>query len=38
VFGSMREIVGAKDIQTAMLAALIRYADVHPYWNGATGA
>jgi len=31
--GSMRAAVGAKDTQTPMMAALIRYADVNPYWN-----
>jgi len=30
---SMRAAVGAKDTQTPMMAALIRYADVNPYWN-----
>jgi murein L,D-transpeptidase YcbB/YkuD len=30
---SMRAIVGAKDTQTPMMAALIRYANVNPYWN-----
>src|SRR5579864_2839730 len=30
---SMRAVVGAKDTQTPMIAALIRYADVNPYWN-----
>ena len=30
---SMRVIVGANDTQTPMMAALIRYADVNPYWN-----
>ena len=30
---SMRAIVGAIDTQTPMLAALIRYAKVNPYWN-----
>jgi murein L,D-transpeptidase YcbB/YkuD len=31
--GSMRAAVGGKDTQTPMMAALIRYADVNPYWN-----
>ena len=31
--GSMGAAVGAKDTQTPMMAALIRYADVNPYWN-----
>lgn len=31
--GSMRAAVGAKDTQTPMVAALIRYANVNPYWN-----
>jgi murein L,D-transpeptidase YcbB/YkuD len=31
--GSMRSAVGAPDTQTPMMAALIRYADVNPYWN-----
>jgi L,D-transpeptidase YcbB len=31
--GSMGAIVGAEDTQTPMMAALIRYADVNPYWN-----
>lgn len=31
--GSMRAAVGAKDTQTPMIAALIRYANVNPYWN-----
>jgi len=31
--GSMRAAVGAPDTQTPMMAALIRYADVNPYWN-----
>jgi murein L,D-transpeptidase YcbB/YkuD len=31
--GSMRAAVGAKETQTPMMAALIRYADVNPYWN-----
>jgi L,D-transpeptidase YcbB len=31
--GSMRVAVGAKDTQTPMMAALIRYANVNPYWN-----
>jgi murein L,D-transpeptidase YcbB/YkuD len=31
--GSMRVAVGAPDTQTPMIAALIRYADVNPYWN-----
>jgi murein L,D-transpeptidase YcbB/YkuD len=30
---SMRAVVGANDTQTPMMAALIRYADVNPYWN-----
>lgn len=30
---SMKVVVGAKDTQTPMIAALIRYADVNPYWN-----
>ena len=30
---SMRAIVGANETQTPMMAALIRYANVHPYWN-----
>ena len=30
---SMRAAVGAKDTQTPMMAALIRYANVNPYWN-----
>jgi murein L,D-transpeptidase YcbB/YkuD len=30
---SMRAAVGAKETQTPMMAALIRYADVNPYWN-----
>jgi len=30
---SMRAIVGANDTQTPMLAALIRYANINPYWN-----
>jgi murein L,D-transpeptidase YcbB/YkuD len=29
----MRAAVGAKDTQTPMMAALIRYANVNPYWN-----
>jgi len=33
VVGSMRAAVGAKDTQTPMMAALIRYANVNPYWN-----
>jgi murein L,D-transpeptidase YcbB/YkuD len=33
LIGSMRAAVGAKDTQTPMMAALIRYADVNPYWN-----
>jgi len=31
--GSMRAVVGANETQTPMMAALIRYADVNPYWN-----
>src|SRR5947209_8048077 len=31
--GSMRAAVGANDTQTPMMAALIRYANVNPYWN-----
>ncbi len=31
--GSMRAIVGADVSQTPMMAALIRYAMVNPYWN-----
>lgn len=31
--GSMRAAVGARDTQTPMMAALIRYANVNPYWN-----
>jgi murein L,D-transpeptidase YcbB/YkuD len=31
--GSMRVAVGAADTQTPMMAALIRYANVNPYWN-----
>jgi murein L,D-transpeptidase YcbB/YkuD len=31
--GSMRAAVGAPDTQTPMMAALIRYANVNPYWN-----
>ena len=31
--GSMRAAVGAEDTQTPMMAALIRYANVNPYWN-----
>jgi murein L,D-transpeptidase YcbB/YkuD len=31
--GSMRAAVGAKDTQTPMMAALVRYANVNPYWN-----
>ena len=31
--GSMRAAVGAPDTQTPMMAALIRYVDVNPYWN-----
>jgi murein L,D-transpeptidase YcbB/YkuD len=30
---SMRAVVGAPETQTPMMAALIRYADVNPYWN-----
>lgn len=30
---TMRAAVGANDTQTPMMAALIRYADVNPYWN-----
>jgi len=30
---SMRAIVGSKRTQTPMMAALIRYAAVNPYWN-----
>lgn len=30
---SMRAVVGTNDTQTPMMAALIRYADVNPYWN-----
>lgn len=30
---SMRAIVGANETQTPMMAALIRYANVNPYWN-----
>jgi L,D-transpeptidase YcbB len=30
---SMRAAVGANETQTPMMAALIRYADVNPYWN-----
>ncbi|MBA3577825.1 MAG: L,D-transpeptidase family protein [Sphingomonas sp.] len=30
---SMRAIVGSNQTQTPMMAALIRYANVHPYWN-----
>jgi len=33
LIGSMRAAVGAKDTQTPMMAALIRYANVNPYWN-----
>lgn len=29
----MRVVVGANDTQTPMIAALIRYANVNPYWN-----
>jgi L,D-transpeptidase YcbB len=30
---SMRAVVGTKETQTPMMAALIRYANVNPYWN-----
>lgn len=30
---SMRAVVGASSSQTPMMAALIRYASVNPYWN-----
>ena len=30
---SMRAIVGANETQTPMMAALIRYAQINPYWN-----
>jgi murein L,D-transpeptidase YcbB/YkuD len=30
---SMRAVVGSKATQTPMMAALIRYANVNPYWN-----
>ncbi|MBA3240873.1 MAG: L,D-transpeptidase family protein [Acidobacteria bacterium] len=30
---SMRAVVGTNESQTPMMAALIRYANVHPYWN-----
>ncbi len=30
---SMRAVVGSSATQTPMMAALIRYAKVHPYWN-----
>lgn len=30
---SMRAIVGSNETQTPMMAALIRYANVNPYWN-----
>jgi murein L,D-transpeptidase YcbB/YkuD len=30
---SMRAIVGSHETQTPMMAALIRYANVNPYWN-----
>ena len=30
---TMRAAVGASDTQTPMMAALIRYAQVNPYWN-----
>lgn len=30
---TMRAAVGANDTQTPMMAALIRYANVNPYWN-----
>ncbi len=30
---SMRAIVGTNETQTPMMAALIRYANVNPYWN-----
>jgi len=30
---AMRVAVGANETQTPMMAALIRYADVNPYWN-----
>ena len=30
---SMRAVVGSAETQTPMMAALIRYANVNPYWN-----
>ena len=30
---SMRAVVGSSETQTPMMAALIRYANVNPYWN-----
>ncbi|HWH22721.1 MAG TPA: L,D-transpeptidase family protein [Allosphingosinicella sp.] len=31
--GSMKVVVGAPDSETPMMAALLRYASVNPYWN-----
>ena len=33
VIDSMRAVVGSSATQTPMMAALIRYANVNPYWN-----
>ncbi len=33
VVDSMRAVVGANETQTPMMAALVRYAMVNPYWN-----
>lgn len=33
VAGTMKVVVGRPDQQTPMMAALIRYASVNPYWN-----
>lgn len=31
--GTMKVVVGAKDSQTPMMAGMIRYATLNPYWN-----
>ena len=31
--GSMKVVVGAKDSQTPMMAGMVRYATLNPYWN-----
>ena len=36
VAGTMKVVVGRPDQQTPMMAALIRYASVNPYWNVPT--